>query len=209
MAKLPRNPRRPVPDPEPTELAEIRPTQPLFRIYRSSGRQATTWSRFRAFGPVRNGRFDHHPPPRGDHPNHGILYAAFDVKTAVAEAFGDERFVDRFRDQPYLVRFRLEVPVVALDLTGDWPTRAGGSQKLSSGPRPTAQVWSRAIWQDLATVSVLLYPSSMSGGGVNVAFFERAEASMPTTPDRTLPLSHPAFEPDLIRFASELGYGLR
>jgi hypothetical protein len=183
--------------------------RPLFRIYRADGRHATTWRHFRTFGPARVGRFDHHPLPRGDHPDHGILYAAFDVDTAVAEAFGDERVIDRLRDQPYIARFRLLGPVLALDLGSDWPTRAGGSQQLSAGPRPPSQAWSRAIWEDLADIAALLYPSSMHGGGTNVALYERADPAFPRTPDRILPLSLPAFEPDLIRLATRLGYGFR
>jgi hypothetical protein len=137
------------------------------------------------------------------------LYAAFDVKTAIAEAFRDERVIDRRRDEPYLARFRLVSRVVALDLSTDWPTRAGGSQAVCSGPRPTSQAWSRAIWEDLREIAALLYSSSMRGGGTNVAFYERAEPAIAPAPDRNLPLSLPAFERDLIRFATELGYGYR
>lgn len=209
MAKLPGRPRRPVPEPVGAERVEISTDRPLFRIYRAAGRHATTWGHFRTFGPARAGRFDHHPLPRGEHPDQAILYAAFDVKTAVAEAFGDERFVDRSRDQPYIARFRLADPVLCLDLATDWPTRAGGSQKLSSGPRPTSQAWSRAIWEDLADIGALLYPSSMHAGGTGVAFYERAAPAIGRTPDRNLPLSLPAFERDLIRFATSLGYGIR
>lgn len=209
MAKLPRRPRRPVPDPVGPERVELPTERPLFRVYHAAGRHATTWSHFRTFGPARAGRFDHHPLPRGEHPDHRVLYAAFDVKTAIAEAFGDERMVDRSRDQPYVARFRLISPVLSLDLATDWPTRAGGSQKLSSGPRPTSQAWSRAIWEDLDGIAALMYPSSMHAGGTNVAFYERAERAVARTPDRNLPLSLPAFERDLIRFATELGYGFR
>jgi hypothetical protein len=49
----------------------------------------------------------------------------------------------------------------------------------------------------------------MHGGGTNVAFYERAERALARAPDRNLPLSLPAFERDLIRFATELGYGIR
>ena len=209
VAKLPRRPIRPVPDPVGAERVELRTDRPLFRVYRAAGRHATTWGRFRSFGPARVGRFDHHPLPRAEHRDRRILYAAFDVKTAIAEAFGDERLIDRRRDEPYLARFRLVDRVLALDLSTDWPTRAGASQALSSGPRPTSQAWSRASWEDLDGIAALLYASSMRGGGTNVAFYERAEPAFPRTPDRTLPLSLPALERDLIRFATELGYAYR
>ncbi len=138
-----------------------------------------------------------------------MFYAAFDIKTAVAEAFGDERMIDRVRDEPYISRFRLTKPVPSLDLTSDWPTRAGSSQELSSGPRPTAQAWSRVIWEDLAGIDALLYPSSMHGAATKMALYDRAGSAIPATPDRVLPLSLPAFEADLIRFATDLGYGIR
>lgn len=131
------------------------------------------------------------------------------MKTAIAEAFGDERVLDRWRDQPYIARFRLGDSVIALDLATDWPTRAGGAQTLTSGPRPTSQAWSRAIWEDLDDIAALLYPSSMHADGTNVAFYERAERAVASTLDRNLPLSLPAFERDLIRFAADLGYGFR
>ena len=76
-------------------------------------------------------------------------------------------------------------------------------------PRPTAQAWSRATWEDLDEIDALLYPSSMHGGATNVAFYERARSALPDTPDRVLPLSLPAFEADLIRFATDLGYAVR
>lgn len=208
MAKLPRRPQRPLPEPLPEEIRELPRGQPLFRIYRAGGRHATTWRPFRTFGPVRIGRFDHHPFPRGES-DRGTLYCARDVKTSVAEAFGDERMIDRARDEPYIVLFRLTRRVRTLNLASDWPTRAGGSQALSSGPRPTAQAWSRAIWEDLEEVEGLLYSSSMRAGGTNVALYERAVSAVPTFPDRVLPLSLPAFESDLIRFASQLGYAFR
>lgn len=196
-----------MPDPDGSERVELPADLALFRVYRAAGRHATTWGHFRTFGPARTGRFDHHPLPRGEHPDRRVLYAAFDVKTAITEAFGDERVIDRWRDQPYIARFRLAGSVAALNLATDWPTRAGGSQKLSSGPRPASQAWSRAIWEDLDDIAALLYPSSMRAGGTNVAFYERAERAVSPMPDRNLPLSLPAFERDLIRFATDLGYG--
>jgi len=49
----------------------------------------------------------------------------------------------------------------------------------------------------------------MHGGATNVALYERARSAIPDTPDRVLPLSLPAFEADLIRFATDLGYAVR
>ncbi len=74
------------------------------------------------------------------------LYAARDLLTCAAEVFQGFRVVDRFADDRCLAAFRLERSMRLLDLTGDWPTRAGASQAISSGPRPRAQAWARAIY---------------------------------------------------------------
>lgn len=208
MAKLPRNPARPLPAPfDPIETLLLPAHRVLWRIYRAGGRDATSWWTFRTYGPVARGRFDPHPLPPGDQPGFGVLYAALDIPTAVAEAFGDDRFVDRRRDRPYLAGFPIARDAGVLDLASDWPTRAGGSQLLSAGPRPTAQNWARAIHEDL-DVDGLAYPSSMKGNGTNVVLFERARNVLPGAPLLNLPLDHTALEIPLIRITSQLGYGI-
>jgi len=179
----------------------------LWRVYRVGGRHGTTWRTFRTYGPVAHGRLDPHPLPLGDHPGFGVLYGALDIATAIAESFGDERFVDRRRDRPYLVGVSLVRVMHLLDFASDWPTRAGGSQAISSGPRPTAQNWSRVIHEELDEDGIA-YPSSMKGHGTNVALYARAEAVLATTPTLNLPLDHPALELPLIRVATSLGYGI-
>jgi len=70
-----------------------------------------------------------------------------------------------------------------LDLTGPWPTRAGASQALSSGPRSRAREWSRRIYEDYPMIEGLYYPSSMHGARyAAVALYERAESSLPPRP---------------------------
>jgi hypothetical protein len=188
------------------ELFRVVPTDLLWRVYRVGGRHATTWRGFRTFGPTRTARFDHHPNPPGNHTGYGVLYAALDAKTAVAEAFGDRRVIDRQAERPYLSAFRVHVPVQVLDLTSDWLTRAGGSQSIASGPRPSSQAWSRAIHAEL-DVAGLRYASSMRGGGTNIALYERAEAALEPLPEVNLPLDHRALHASLLRWARDLGYG--
>ncbi len=77
----------------------------LFRLYFRSGDHPASWNRFRSFGPLASARFDHHPPPQREHPNLGILYAAPDVKTCVAEVFQNTRNINLRRREPWLVGF--------------------------------------------------------------------------------------------------------
>jgi RES domain len=178
----------------------------LWRLYFRGGRHPTAWNTFRAFGPTR-GRFDHQlPPPRVQ--ERRILYAAGHGPTALAEVFQEGRTVDRTTRDPWLAAFHLRRPISLLDLSGIWPTRAGASMALSSGPRPRAQRWSRAFYEAYPGIDGLFYPSSMSGSRPALAFYERALDALPRTPELHRPLLDPALLPILRRVASDLGYGL-
>lgn len=183
----------------------LRPGTLLARVYPRAGRHPTTWRDFRFDGPLAGARFDHHVTGE----RRGVLYAALDLVTCVAEVFQGSRVVDRFADDRCLAAFRLTRPVRLLDLTGDWPTRAGASQAISSGPRPRAQAWARAIYDAYPMVEGLWYPASMHGGQPALVLFERAELALAPSPDLDVPLSHPGLLPDLTRAAGSLGYLFR
>ncbi len=183
----------------------LRAGTPIARIYARGGRHPTTWRALRFDGPFAGARFDHHVS--GD--RRGVMYAARHLITCVAEVFQDSRVVDRFADDRFLAAFRLTRSVRLLDLTGDWPTRAGASQAISSGHRPKAQAWARAIYEAYPKVEGLWYPSSMHGGHPALVLFERAEGALATGTDLDVPLSHPGLLPDLVRAAGSLGYLLR
>ena len=163
------------------------------------------WREFRFDGPLPSARFDHHVTGE----RRGVLYAARDLVTCVAEVFQGSRLVDRVATDRFLAGFRLTRPVRLLDLTGDWPSRAGASQALASGPRPRAQAWARTIYEAYPTTEGIWYPSSMHGGNPALVLFERAEPALPTAPELDVPLSHPGLLPDLVRAAGSLGYLLR
>jgi hypothetical protein len=181
----------------------------LWRIYRAGGSHPVSWNSFRTYGPVAIGRFDHHQQPARDQPDRGIYNAADDAATAIVEAFQDTRVVDCGAHEPWLVAFALDRDLSALDLTGAWPTRVGASQAIAAGRRDVARAWSRAIWVAYPGVAALRYRSSMAGGAVNTALYERAERLLPLQPTLNLPLSHPGLTPDLNRIADRYGYGLR
>jgi hypothetical protein len=180
-----------------------------WRVYRAGGDHSAPWNELRQYGPTATGRFDHQEPPPHQDPARAILYVARDATAAVAETFQETRTIDRRRLEPWLVAFELTRDVAALDLTRLWPTRAGASQAIATGRRVTAQAWSRAIYRAYPDVAALVYRSSMAGSSINVALYERAQASISTSPVIHLPLTHPGLALPLARAASKLGYGLR
>ena len=202
-------PRPPLPDPRHDEILALAEGTLVWRVYRAAGRHPATWSTFRAYGPVATGRFDHHDPPPHDDPARGVLYGSLDAPAAIAEAFQDGRLIDRIRDSPWLVGFGLGRDTTLLDLRRGWPTRAGASQAISSGPRDVSQAWSRAIYADYPSVHGLLYPSAMAGSSTNIALYERAVTAVPGHPALHVPFSHPGLERALSRIADRFGYALR
>ena len=95
-----------------------------------------------------------------------------------------------------------------LDLTGLWPTRAGASMAISSGPRPRAREWSRAIYEAYPDAEGLWYGSSMCGNAPAVALYERAQDAVPRVPVFHRALAEPALLGMLEACARELGYAL-
>ena len=169
-----------------------------------------SWNTFRTYGPVANGRFDHHLLPPGDQPGRGILYGALrDAAAAIAEAFQDTRTIDRMHEDPWLVAFALRADLAVLDLAGSWPTRAGASQAIATGRRDIAQAWSRSIYAAYPEIDGLVYPSAMVGGATNVAIYERGTPTLPGRPGLNIPLSHPGLARSISRIADTYGYDLR
>ncbi len=203
--------------PEPPPVDQLMQREPavklltagtmLWRLYFRSGPHPGRWDQFRTYGPVRTARFDHHHLPPHIQVR-GILYAALHGPTCVAEVFQDARLVDRHRKDPWLVGFELSQDLRLLDLTGTWPTVAGASMSMSSGPRPRAQRWSRAIYGAYPQVQGLWYPSSMHANRPAVALYERATGAMPDNPSFHRALADPALLPPLRGIALEVGYGL-
>lgn len=207
--------------PEPPTSSKLRKVPPaetdlaagtlLWRIYLRGGQHPTLWHAFRHFGPL-NGRFDHHLPDSSGRPHmqkRGIYYAAEDLVTCLAEVFQDTRTIDRSSgNQPWVVAFELIAPLKLLDLTGAWPTRAGASMVLNSGPRPRARRWSRVIYDTYTHLQGLYFASSMHAYRPLLTLYERAMAAIPRHPTIHRPLSDPALLAGLDRAALQLGYDL-
>jgi RES domain len=176
----------------------------LWRVHYRGGGHPTQWSDFRTWGPT-NGRFDPHTLPPRDQ-ERAVCYLAAHGPTCLAEVFQDTRVIERERDRPWLVAFRLAAPLVVLDATGTWPTRAGGGMTLHAGRRDDARLWAQAIYEDYGDLGGLRYPSSMAGNRPCFALFERAQSALPTTPELHRALGDPALLPYLRGAAKDFNY---
>jgi hypothetical protein len=202
------------PEPPPADrLAAIPPdirTLPegtrLWRIYFQGGEHSVAWNTFRYFGPL-NSRFDHHLSPTATQ-DRGTLYASVDGAVPFAEVFQEDRVIDRRRNSPWLVGFDLATPVALLDLAHDWPTRAGASAAIGSGPRRRARRWSQRIYDAYPAIAGLWYPSSMGGNRPAIALYERALPALPSHPVFHRALADPALTAIVLRVAGRFGYGM-
>lgn len=129
-------------------------------------------------------------------------------ETAFAEVFQETRVIDRRRGAPWLVALDLSRPVRLLDLTGKWPTRAGASMAINSGPRPRAQRWSQRIYEAYPGLEGLWCGSSMDGNRPAVALYERALGVLPARPVFHRALTDPALTGIVLRAAGRFGYGV-
>ena len=216
MARLPQ-------PPDPSELVAllrpdedivaVHPATPLVRVFTVAGRHPQQWNTFRRTGPLPHARFDtHNPGPRGrpnDDPNNGVLYFGLTVRTSIAEVFQDTSIVDRTSRRPFLVVFRPTRTLRLLDLTGLWPTRAGASQEISSGPRDRTQEWARAIRAAYPELDGVWYRSSMDSGNPAVCLWDPPSGNaLPANPDALIQLDHPGLDVPLSRICTELNYTL-
>ncbi|WP_016699981.1 RES family NAD+ phosphorylase [Actinoalloteichus spitiensis] len=185
----------------------------LVRVFTSSGRHPQTWNGFRTTGPLPHARFDSHPlPPDGrpvDDAGHGVLYFALSIRTCVAEVFQSSSVVDRRTRSPQLVVLRPSRTLKLLDVAGLWPTRAGASQAISSGPKEETQAWARAIRRAYDDLDGLWYRSSMDAGNPAVCLWDPpAGSAIPEHPDLLIPLDHPGLDLPLGRICHQLDYTL-
>lgn len=189
----------------PPEVRSFPAGTELWRIYFRRGPHSTAWNQFRSFAHVSTGRFDHHdPPPRVQ--ERMILYAAVRGPTCLAEVFQETRVVDRRRNDPWLVSFALDSPLELLDLAGNWPTRAGASMAINTGPRARARRWARVIYEAYPGIHGLFYPSSMDANRPAVALFERAVSAVPVHLRFNRALAEPPLFIPIVNAAARLGY---
>lgn len=213
MAKLPRRP-------DLYRLVALTPpvrTVPagtlLWCVYFRGGAHPVDWSDFRHFGPLPQGRFDHHVPDARERPRlqaRGVLYAATEAPTCFAEVFQQTRLIDRANKHPWLVAWETQAPVDLLDVTGHFPTQAGASMALMTGPRPTARRWAQAFYDAYPALQGLYYPSSMHANRPALVLNERAQAAglLPARPSFHRALADETLLTVVRNVARALGYGL-
>lgn len=209
MAKFPE-------PPDPSVLAALGPDLRLlpagariWRIHFQAGPHPTTWNQFRSWGPT-DARFDHQLPPPGLKERE-ILYGAAGPQgavTALAEVFQASRMVERLRNAPTWVAFDTVSELRLLDLSGAWPTRAGASMAIHSGPRARARRWSQAIYAAFPEVDGLWYCSSMHANQPCVALYERSRRAMPAHPVANRMLADPAVHTLVKNACLAVGYVL-
>lgn len=189
------------------EYRIIATDQLWWRVHRTAGPHVLAWNAFREHGP--HLRFDPHPPPARNHPGVGVWYAACGPLAALAEAFQSTRTIDRHRGEPYLtaVGFSRELQLLdlATDSSGSWPTRAGGTFALSTGPHSVTQRWARRITEAFPALDGLHYNSRFAGQPC-IALFAPAATAMPRRPALSLPLAHPGLAIRIATAAQRLGY---
>lgn len=207
---------------KPEYLHLITPGVSLGRIYFARGSFPTTWNGFRWFGPT-GSRFDHHPDPPQEHPNHGVMYlgpALVDARgrtmsslqTAMVECFRDAGVADAVTDDPYFVLLKATRTLRLLDLAdSDWITVAGGNAAISSGPRVQSRLWARAIhsrYRGDDALDGVLYTTSNRPASRSVALWERAADALPSRPLFNEQLHHLGLRAAVETFAHEVGLGL-
>ncbi len=124
----------------------------------------------------------------------------------LGEAYQQTRVIQRARDQPHLAAFETIRPLRLVDLTGLWPTAAGTSQAISSGPRASSRAWARAIATAYPGHDGLLYPSSMHANTPLVVLYETAVNALPASPADDISLADPQLTAYVDAVARDLRY---
>lgn len=182
---------------------------PLFRIYKRGGAYPTLWNQFRYYGPL--SRFDHQISNANDEPitqQLGVLYAASDLPTALAEFFQHKRRrINRHDQSPWLAAFRLPGKIRLLDLTDTFSVRVGASSKLFTGPFRHTQAWSRGFYAVYPNIQGIYYRSSLTNRP-SVVFYERAATNQLFPPTTTMhrPLNSPLMLRSISLAAQDIGY---
>lgn len=177
----------------------------LWRVMRTSGPHALPWNHPRAWGPVQHSRWDPHHEPPSSQPGRAVLYTALDVRTAVAEVFQVERFLDVHTDDPFLVGFTPTRPLQLLDLTSTWLLRAGSTTSQSSAPRRACRAWAQAIRSAYPDLDGLWVSSTMTATPV-VVLYTPAVTALPDSPEFSRPLASGDTRVVVREAAREIGY---
>lgn len=206
MAKLPAPPSAEHLQTFGPDLVAVARHSYLLRVHDTVGEHVVGWNRLRHYGPVARCRFDpHDPPPRSQ--GKAVSYLSLDLPTALAERFQETRVVNRLRGGPQLTVFRPRRTLRLLDLTGEWPVRAGASHVINTGRRDVCRAWARTINDAWPELDGLWHTSSMTGEPA-VTMFGPAADVFPDRPAFSEPLVHAGLAPWLAEACLQIGYRL-
>lgn len=196
--------------PSVAPLRELPAGTLLARLHLTTGAHPMAWNSWRTHGPLAIGRFDHHPPPAGDHPRHGVIYAALASERRVdpltqclAEVFQRDRTITLQRATPTFTLFELARDTTLLDLRSTFePTLA----------RTSTQQWAREAFASTRAADGVLYPSALIGrpgvhpAATGVCLWRRRASCLPPRPLFSRPLIDPALRGAVERAAHELDF---
>jgi hypothetical protein len=188
---------------EPHDLADY--TATLWRVHRTEGEHVLPWNTLRTFGPLPSTRWDPHPGPQPMSGAEGVLYAAVDVATSLAEVHQTTRVIDTRAGAATLIAWLPRRRLRLLDLSGTWLLRNTASAALLATPRSTCRRWARAIYTTWPELDGLYVPSTLTGRP-NVVLWNAAADSIPAMPSFSRPLAHPLVWSIARAAAAEIGY---
>lgn len=180
-------------------------TGTLWRIHRTRGEHVLAWNGLRSYGPLPSMRWDPHPGLQPSVHAEGVLYAAADIATGLAEVYQTTRVIDTGAGAPVVTGWDPRRPLRLLDLSDTWLVRNNASAALLSAPRSTCRRWARAICGSWPDLDGLYVPSTLTGR-LNVVLWTAAGDSFPAMPAFSRPLGDPLVWSIAQAAAVEIGY---
>ena len=188
---------------EPDDIADY--TGTLWRIHRTEGEHVLRWSKLRTYGPLPSMRWDPDPGPQPTSRAEGVLYAAADVATGLAEVYQTTRVIDTRAGAATLTAWQPQRRLRLLDLSGTWLLRNTASAAMLAAPRSICRRWARAIYTTWPELDGLYVPSTLTARP-NIVLWNAAADSIPTMPSFSRPLAHPLVWSIAQAAAAEIGY---
>jgi hypothetical protein len=180
-------------------------TGTLWRVHRTEGEHVLPWNKLPTYGPLPSMRWDPHPGLEPASAAEGVLYAAADIATSLAEVYQTTRVIDTRAGAATLTAWQPHRRLSLLDLSGTWLLRNTASAALLAAPRSICRRWARAIYTTWPELDGLYVPSTMTGRP-NIVLWTAAADSIPAMPSFSRPLTHPLVWSIAQAAADEIGY---
>jgi hypothetical protein len=104
------------------------------------------WNKMRTYGLLPSMRWDPHAGPQPISGAEGVLYAAADVATSLAEVYQITRVIDTRAGAPTLTAWQPQRRLRLLNLSATWLPSNTASAALRAAPRSVCRRWARAIY---------------------------------------------------------------